>query len=287
MTRTICFALLTTIAASAVAGAPDPKSSKKQCIADNESAQALRDEHKLRRARELFLACAADACPAVIRKDCAASALDLEKRIPTLVIRAKDEAGADLVAVKVSIDDDVELTTLDGKSIAIDPGVHRVQLEAAGFPVKEQQLVVSEGDKDRTLLVTFARERPAPPPVKANPPAPPSPPARTVPTAAWLLGGAGVAALGVGGVLYGLGLSQRSREIDAGCATRDACDDAKSSIRTKLIVGDVLVGLGVVSVIGSVVWAYSATRAPAEGPKHALDVQPVKGGAVAIASFSF
>src|SRR5262245_7790898 len=77
---------------------------KKVCLAAAAQGQTLRDAHKLVEAREQFRTCAREQCPRVVQKDCVAWLSDVEKNLPSVVLTAKDEAGADIVEGKVSVD---------------------------------------------------------------------------------------------------------------------------------------------------------------------------------------
>ena len=73
--------------ASATAVA-DP--TKDECVAANESAQALRKSGQLRIARAQLLTCVAKACPALIRDDCAERLTELNRAMPSIVFDVKD-----------------------------------------------------------------------------------------------------------------------------------------------------------------------------------------------------
>ena len=270
--------------------------SKSECIATNETAQLERDSHRLIRARELYRQCASDQCPRVIRKDCAAAATDLDKRIPSVVARVKNPDGSDIVGVKGLLDGQVVAELADGQELLLDPGPHELRFEADGHLPKDVKLVVAEGEQRRAVDVVMDVDRPAPAKARVVAPVPAAPvaPASSssgVPTGAYVVGGAGLVALGVGAGFYYVGLRQRSDDISNGCVTQSECDDRKSSIRTKLLVGDVLSGVGVVGLVSGVVWALSGpderevneSASPPVG-SASVDVLPTPGGAMASGS---
>lgn len=267
---------------------------KSECIATNESAQFERDSHHLIRARELYRECSNDRCPSVIRKDCAAAAADLDKRIPSVVARVKNPEGADLVNVRGVVDGQVAPELSDGRELILDPGKHKLRFEVDGYLPVDVDLIAVAGERRRAVDVVMKPEQLVP--VKAPATAPTPVPAVAdstsgVPTGAYVVGGIGLVFLGVGAGFYYAGLQQRSDDISSGCATQSECDDQKSGIRTKLVVGDVLAGLGVVGVVTGVVWAFNgqgqreAVRSP-EGTAL-VDVRPTRGGALASASITF
>src|SRR5262245_48266678 len=101
---------------SALAGEVDT------CVDANEKAQRLRDEGKIRAAREQLLICVRDVCPAPVKKDCAEGLEKLEAATSSVVLGAKDPQGRDVVQVKVTIDGQPLTEKLDGRPLVVDPG---------------------------------------------------------------------------------------------------------------------------------------------------------------------
>jgi hypothetical protein len=249
---------------------------KAACIAANELGQKLDDEHKLLDARTQFLACARDSCPPALRTDCFEQLSKLETRIPSIVVRARDPKGNDLSAVRLSIDGASAAESLDGKAIEIDPGVHVLRLEAAGQDAVEQKLVIGEGERARVVVVTIGGSvSPTPPPPAASP------------HAAWIVGALGVVSLGTGIVFYAVGYHERSSDLSDGCATQDICDSQKSSVRTKLIVGDVLAGVGIAALVTSAILFVSGSSDESTTTSHAPRLDATFGARGGVATFSF
>src|SRR5204863_1856230 len=99
---------------------------------------------------------AQNACPAFVQSDCAQWLTEVQRELPTIVVVAKDKSGEDTVAVSVFLDDQALLTQLDGKAVAIDPGVHKLRFELEGAEPIAQQIVIRQGQKDRVVPVSFA-----------------------------------------------------------------------------------------------------------------------------------
>jgi hypothetical protein len=150
MWTSLCLGVLLSTS-SAVAAEP----TKQQCIGANESAQDLRRAGKLREARASLAVCTAASCPGAVREDCAQRLTEIEAAMPTLVFAAKDGAGRDLSAVRVTMDSAPLVDRLDGTAIAVDPGEHRFSFEADGLRGTEKTLVVREGDKSRRVLIVL------------------------------------------------------------------------------------------------------------------------------------
>ncbi|HWL87938.1 MAG TPA: hypothetical protein VNO21_19175, partial [Polyangiaceae bacterium] len=182
---------------------------------------------------------------------------DVDARLPTVILSAVDASGNDLVDVKVSVDGQPLLTRLTGSQMPIDPGPHRFRFEIDGSPTVEETWVISERQKGRALKAKFASgatpavtspgaaeapkeaaEPPSAPPQKASPP-----------VAAYVLGGVGVAALGTFAVFGVMGLSDYNSLKDTPCGQSKTCSsDQTDPIKTKLLVADIGLGVGLVSL---------------------------------------
>ena len=100
-----------------------------------------------------MVACARDACPAIVRRDCEKWLSDLDASQPTLrPRRARDPKGNDLPATRVSLDGSAFVARLDGKPVAVDPGEHVLRYEASGAAAVEQRVVVRVNEKNRMLI---------------------------------------------------------------------------------------------------------------------------------------
>jgi hypothetical protein len=125
------------------------------CLASSEKGQRARGAGRLREARESFLVCGNEGCPAIVRRDCNQWTSELTTALPTVVFGAKDKAGRDLFDVTVTMDGEVLIKKLDGKAVFVDPGPHTFRFETAGAPAVTEKALVKEGEKSRVLAVTF------------------------------------------------------------------------------------------------------------------------------------
>jgi hypothetical protein len=146
-------ALAVTALAAPPVRAADPTTA--DCLSSSENSLALRNQHKLREARAALLICAAPSCPADIRAECTRRVGEVNVAIPTIVFEAKDAAGNDLSAVRVSMDGQLLIERLEGTALSIDPGLHGFMFETPGQSPVVKQLVIREGEKDRRELVAF------------------------------------------------------------------------------------------------------------------------------------
>ncbi|MGO9714636.1 MAG: hypothetical protein ACLQBL_37675 [Polyangiaceae bacterium] len=119
----------------------------------------------LREAKDLFLRCAKTACGGFQRR-CAAAADQTSADLARVAIVVTDAMDAPLVDVLVKMDGETLATHLDGRALAIDPGVHEFTFGArVGEPVRyvwtTRKIMVAEGQRE-PITVTM------PPPHEAE-----------------------------------------------------------------------------------------------------------------------
>lgn len=277
-TLLVAAAVLTT---GAAARAAEPTIS--DCLRANAAAAHLRNEHKLRAAREQLLVCASQSCPGDIRVECARRVIDVNMSIPTIVFEAKDPAGNDLTAVAVTMDDKPLVDRLDGTAIALDPGPHAFRFEASGQPAVDKAFVLLEGQKDRrervvvgTPPVTLSSDAASPPDDAAmEDPLPmatqdtstrTSPPAwvrnGTLTTVGMVTSGLGLLGVAVGTVF---GVEALSKKHDAGCNSSSVCPDdiAANTLRSSRSAGNLSTAFflagGIVEAAGVTMWIVGRT----------------------------
>lgn len=243
-------ALMTTVLVEGVAfAAPDER---EQCAASAEHAQQLRDEGKYRRAREQMLVCARDVCPGPIKSDCGKWLTELDRDAPTVVFGARDNKGSDVLDVKVSMDGAPIQERLDGKPVLVDSGEHTFKFESKDGAVKEERVLVRAAEKARPIIATFPSAADA---IGDNNKGGGSGAGDKGPTTAatgrgsvvpaLVVGGIGVAALGSFAV-FGIG---GKNAVDDLQKCKPNCPEADvDSARTKLIIADISLGVGVVAL---------------------------------------
>ncbi len=273
-----------------LAAAPALADDKADCVHASEKAQALGDQGKLTQAREQLLVCGRDVCPGPVKKDCAEQLDTVTRRIPTVVVQAKAPSGNDAIAVTVTIDGKVVATQLDGKAIPLDPGVHEFHFEMVGAPAVDQRIVVAEGKQNRPIVVTFGSHSP-----HGGETPHPAPAGKGLPVVGLVVGGLGViAGAVVAPIFWTLGLDEKSGyESGPDQCAPNCTSDQKSSVETKLVVGDIFLGVGVAAVITGAIMviAHYAGGSPAPKATGALqpffDAGPIRGGGYASAGLHF
>ena len=256
---------------------------KEACVAAYEATQTMRKEGTLTEAREKALFCAQDGCPAVIRDDCTAWVSDIEKSIPSIVLSVSDATGKDVVDVTVSIDGKVVKEKLDGKSIALDPGSHKLHLESPGQPAYDQDLVAREGEKNRTILVKLGGDV-----ATGGGDTAPVSLERPTPASVYVLGVVGIVGLGAFAGFALAGNSKKS-DLDAQNCKPNCAQSDVDSIKSKYLLADISLGIGVVA-LGAATVLYltrGETPAPTATTGFSLDVKPLAGGGYGNVAFRF
>jgi hypothetical protein len=252
---------------------------KAQCISAYEQGQKLKQESKLFDARRQLLICTREVCPELLRTDCEQWLKEVDQTMPSVVIAAKDPKGTDITEVRVVIDGKEAAERLDGKAIQLDPGDHVLVFEHAGEKAEERKVLIREGEKHRVIHITFGAQ-------SKGGGEPPADHGRPIPALTWVFGGLGVVALG--SFAY-FGLKGKS-EADSYQQCKPYCSQSDiDATHTKLIVADVSLGVGVVSIAVATYLLVARPGARSSGRPSGLqlDILPTPGGAFAGVGRSF
>jgi hypothetical protein len=240
-----------------------------QCIAASDHGLDLRRHGKLVDARGVTAQCAVPACGDAISHVCQTRVAEIQAALPTIVFSPADETGKDLVGAQVKVDGAARGEALDGRPLTADPGPHTFLFEAPGRPSVTRAFILVEGMKGRNERIDLGRET--------------APQAAThgdgdgQRTAGWLVGGAGVVAVGVGAV-FGLFAASKSSEQKSDCSPAPgACtnwagaNSAHSSAIRDGAISDVAFAVGGAALATGLVLLLTA---PGSAPgERAADVQ--------------
>jgi hypothetical protein len=238
------------------------QSTKQVCIDASEKGQAMRDDHKLKAAREQFLLCARDVCPGPIKKDCADWLAGVDKAMPTVILVAKDN-GQDVVKVGVDVDGTRVFEELNGSPMTLDPGKHSFRFTVADRPAVEEVVIVREGDRGRAIVVEVGVKPPS------LGPAMPAAEVRPfhVPAPAWLLGGLTVAAGGTFAVLGITGKSDLSHLRDTCATTVKGCKQTQvDAVHNKLLGADIALYTGIATLAAATIITIVANKKSSSPP---------------------
>jgi hypothetical protein len=207
--------------------------SSDECISAHTEGQRLRREGHLLAAREKFVACADESCPALVRKDCSVFDGEVEAQIPTAVPSLTDARGNDVRGGTVSIDDASNTAALDGRAVSLDPGAHHFTFTAPAGEIVTLMVTIREGEKYRRVVAALARRETTPGWFPA-------------PTLSYVLGGVGFAGLG-SFTYFALSGKAKQSDLEQHCAPRCSQADV-DAMRTRYLVGDISLAIGVVSL---------------------------------------
>jgi len=167
----------------------------------------------------------------------------LDARIPKIRVR-RPTAGATL-----SIDGTLVGAPFDTQ-VPVDPGKHRIDVQAAGYEPFHAEVITKDGDLTPVEITPVLAR------IEKRPPDPPTPVVRS--SAPWFVVGAGATVLVGAGVFFGL-RSAALADVDATCSgARTGCDPALADTaargKTYTLVGNVLLGVGAATVVTGVGW---------------------------------
>src|SRR5882724_2202806 len=132
---------------------PDHSKTRKACGGARKAARAFEADGHLRQARETYESCSKAICSPVVRQDCTTRYAQLAHDIPTIVPLVTDEAGTPLVDVQVTMDGAPIASRLDGRSIAVDPGMHEFSFSTASGVLLTQQIMIVQGQRNQPIAV--------------------------------------------------------------------------------------------------------------------------------------
>jgi hypothetical protein len=229
------------------------------CFRAAVEGQKLERSGKLLEARERFVACAQRSCDAAAVVDkCAGWLQGVEAALPSLTIAVKDADGRDVLAQRARVDEADAGAALGGRSIPVDPGIHRVVVEVSGVSLTES-VVMRQGEKDRAVVfhvpaAAHGAER-----------TPDGSTGRAPLVGAIVSGGVAVVSTALFAYFGARGLSARA---DYGCAVGCSADHFQT-VHQDFVAADVTLGLAVASVVvGAVLLAVKPSTPRAAALLH-------------------
>jgi hypothetical protein len=207
------------------------------CVEHHTDAQELRMAGKLLESRLALRQCAAEACPALLQRDCVGWLDQIEPQIPSLTFRVTVD-GMSRTDAQVFIDDAPTSEPSVGKAVDLDPGPHRVRVVVAGLAPFEDRVMLSEGERYRMVQVALT-----------SPPRPPPEMHRPVPLATYVLGGVAIAGA-VSGAFWSASSISGRNELEETCAP--TCSQSRvDDLRRRAMLADVSWGVSVLSLAGA------------------------------------
>lgn len=215
----------------------------------------------------------------------------LEPKLSRLVIEVS-ASTAQVPGLEIKRDGVLTARAAWGTSVPVDPGPHLIEASAPGR--KHWQSTVTVGAKGERMMLTVPLmevDSVVPPPSVATsvPMSAPASdletsksversPSNTRRTVGWIIGGVGVASLGVGAV-FGVRAMNKSSEAKSLCSS-DACANAEaintnSDAKTAARIADITLGAGLIAVVGGTYLILSSPRrAASPSTKNASILTP-------------
>jgi hypothetical protein len=312
-------------AAAAIAGAaPNAHADKKTkkapsqsvCATSLSDAETRVDAGHLREARDLLRTCAKPACGTVYPL-CVKKLEQLETELPSVVPIVTDKAGLPMLDVMFAADGELLASRLDGRGLAVNPGMHTFSFSTSELGVfSTQTIMIVQGQRNRPLLVEMQKdEAPAKAGVAAvtksaapiseaadapaaegssskepsDPPSPnePAPKKRAPSVMPYAIGGLGLASLGLGALLTFWGRQDNAAlsACSPNCAPGDVDHVANFYVLSDIALGVGAAAVGLATVMLIVRGGKGSEKVARTG--YVLDVQPAPSGAFATFKGSF
>jgi hypothetical protein len=163
------------VAAALLVHAPGAQAAGKgACVVAYKAARKLEQSSQLREAQRAFSACSKASCGAAVRRECLMHYEQLSSDIPSVVPVVTDAAGEPVLDVKVTMDGELLTSRIDGRAVAVDPGLHEFSFSTP-MGAATQKIVILQGQRNRPLSVSVsAGQKGAPMRVAAAPPVDPT-----------------------------------------------------------------------------------------------------------------
>jgi hypothetical protein len=230
----------------------------------------------LAEAKRLYERAREDAQAVKLTKDqdeAAARLRELLPRVPRIKVRVPSGVSDAAIAI------DGKPAEIQFGDADVDPGEHTVTVTASGRKEFREVVTVAEGERKEVevTLDPLQAEGPPPPPPDEGLGAPP--------IGAIILAGVGVGAGAAGAVMWGLGRGKEA-EIQEQCGGVTQCPvslkPGADAAAFKIILGDVLVGVGGAAIIGGGIWWLTSggksEPAQASQARPRVVVSPTRGG---------
>jgi hypothetical protein len=220
------------------------------CTDSYEKAQEEKVAGHLNAALVHLKNCIAPSCPKFVRDDCVRWMDQTESALPTVVFAVRRE-GKDLTDVQVSCDGKPLLSSLDGKAVPVDPGLHDFRFNVPGRDPVQRQTIVREGERNRIIEVEFGSPRQVDVSPKSTADADAGllakPGERGVVARYLPYGMAGLAALGAAGfALFAIEGSNQKGELERSCSPYCRASQV-DDVKTKYVLADTCLAVGIVS----------------------------------------
>lgn len=234
-------------------------------------------------AKQAMTTCAARSCPALVQTDCAGWLTDIDREIPSVVLRVRVD-GIERYDGTVKING-ADVADALGKPLTLNPGRYEVEFRQGRFEPQTRTVELVPREKYKFVAVDFTTPREAAEASTGGRPAPDAPtlpeaPKRPVPMMTWILGGIGIAGMG-GFAVLGATTVSKENALRSSCAPE--CDDKDArNLKLRYLFADISLGVGAAAIAGATVFYFTRPKAQTDKSGLALQVFPMRGGAGAV-----
>jgi hypothetical protein len=224
---------------------------RQACVSAYEETQTAMRRSRLLAARAALQTCLDEACPSVLRSDCAGWLKEVEARTPSVVVECSAD-GALVRDVRLFVDGTLHEGGSDGKAMDVDPGTHSFRVEPPGSAPVSAEVLVREGEKLKVVRLELpgTRDKVAKDPTPGSekdggrPPVP-SGGQRPVPWPVYASAGIGIAAA-AGFAVFALSGTAGKKDLEP--CKPDCSASQISDVRKQFITADVFLGLSVIAL---------------------------------------
>jgi hypothetical protein len=244
-----------------------------ECAAAYEYTQRSQQRSELLSAAEHAERCARPTCPALLRDECSRWIGEIRQKLPGLMVHVRAADGCTRDAAKIEVSG-TSRKDVESESWLVDPGRHDVRVtDPVSGREKTESIDFAPGER-RDIDVDFA----PPDAVCGGKSAPPPPrPQPTLPRTSLM-----IASIGGGLVLLGatLGVVGAVKRGDLADCKPNCSSDRIDAVRPFFVVGDVLAGVGLLTIAAAAVTYFTLDR-------PAMNRPPSTGWRVTPGRFAF
>lgn len=124
---------------------------ERACVSAFKKAKEHEGAGKLQESKDLLMSCAQAPCSSFLRQQCSSKYNQLEADTPSVVLIVTDASGSPRADIQVRMDGEVFSQQLDGRALAVDPGMHEFTFSADGVVFATQKIMIVQGQRNRFI----------------------------------------------------------------------------------------------------------------------------------------
>jgi hypothetical protein len=149
--RVLLIGVCGAIALSAAPARAERLGDERACVTAFRKAKEHEGAGKLQESKDQLMSCAQAPCSSFIRQQCSSKYNQLESDTPSVVLIVTDASGSPRGDVQVRMDGELFAQQLDGRALAVDPGMHEFSFAADGVVFATQKIMIVQGQRNRFI----------------------------------------------------------------------------------------------------------------------------------------